>query len=516
MSLPTSNADFGALAPRAPGQLITSADWNALVAASRTVQDSVNAISQAAETRLAALETGVVQIQANLQTAVAQLTALAGVVAQYNRVTLKPSQAVYAIGETGVILATVTDLSGNPIAFTETNRPWVTFVCTWGRLRAVAGFDSDAGAGDRTVAVRTNLQGVAQVRLQPDHAESFDIGMEDDVATTMTGKIAAANMSAADIIRTSATPVTANDAGAFKFLATEYDRTDTSHMRDYVDTYYQKYPARVSGKGIVSVPQTWHDYRATVICFVQNSNDVTAPDFGRSSGAVEVVFRDWIGPWYNIYYGADTSTAQGIRDRLTPKVTGDLAASVTNLKSEVAAIVSNPGVIRKLRDYRLVRDALGQINPPQPPTFLNAVAQSFQNAISIQQTLQSVQDKTLELPQQDVAFEVFTDAATRADTSVAAANTAVAAVQQQLTAVQQSVTDATGKVATLTNNLTAVGTRLDSALADTGAVGTLRLQLSAVKTQVGAFSALNPSDITTKLAAVSDLSTRVLTLETKK
>ena len=32
MSLPTNTANFDALAPRQPGQLITSADWNALVA----------------------------------------------------------------------------------------------------------------------------------------------------------------------------------------------------------------------------------------------------------------------------------------------------------------------------------------------------------------------------------------------------------------------------------------------------------------------------------------------------
>ena len=222
MSLPTSNANFDALAPRSPGQLITSADWNALVAAAKSVQATLNALSQAADARLTAVETSVQQTKTDLQNAVTRLTTLEGVVHQYNRVTLKPSQAVYALGETALITATVADVGGQPIVFTAQNRPWVTFVCTWGRLRAAPGFDSDAGAGDRTVTVRTNLQGVAQVRLQPDHAESFPIDFEDDVATTMTGKVAAANRSAADIIRTAETPGTAKDAGAFKFLSLEY------------------------------------------------------------------------------------------------------------------------------------------------------------------------------------------------------------------------------------------------------------------------------------------------------
>jgi predicted nucleic acid-binding Zn-ribbon protein len=147
---------------------------------------------------------------------------------------------------------------------------------------------------------------------------------------------------------------------------------------------------------------------------------------------------------------------------------------------------------------------------------LNAVTQSVQNAISIQQTLQTVQSGTVDVPAQEVAFEVFTNAATRADNSAASANDAIAEVKQQLSTVQQNVKDATDKVATLTGNLTAVGTRLDSALADSGAVGSMRLQLNTVKGQVAAFSALNPADITAKIGTVTDLSNRVFQLETRR
>jgi len=508
MSLPIGNANFSALAPRAPGELITSADWNALVAASRSVQDTLDDLSKAADARLSALESGLQQTQTDLQNAVTRLASLEGVVHEYNRVTVRPSRAIYALGEIAVISAAVTDISGRPMTFTPQNRPWVTFVCTWGRLRAVPGFESDAGVGDRTVTVRTDLTGVAQVRLQPDHAENFGLDVENQVSTTMTGKVAAVSKTAAELIRTSATPVEAKDAGAFKFLSVEYDRTDTTHMRDYMDTYYQKFPSRVTGQGVLNIPQTWQDYRSTVMCFVQNSNDASAPDFGRASGAMQVVFRDWISPWYHLEYTVNTQAlTQTFHDRLSPKFTADLTESVNNIKTEVNSIVAGRGLLGKQRDFAVINDALGQIAPAQPATLVNAVTKSVQNAISIQRTLPSTHDG------QDVAFDVFTNAATHANTSVASVNSAVADVQRQLVAVQAKVDDATSHVSNLTNNLTAVGTRLDSALADSGAVGSLRVQFNAVKSQVGTLSGLNPTEIANKLGNVAALNDRVLNLE---
>jgi predicted nucleic acid-binding Zn-ribbon protein len=517
MSLPDSNADFDVLAGKGPGQLITSADWNAQVAAAKSVQSALNELSRAVDARFTAVETNVRQVVSDLQNATARLAVLETAARAYNRVTLRPALPSYALGEVAIITATVADISGNPITFQAENRPWVTFVCTWGRLRAVQGFDSAVSLGDRTVTVRVNQSGVAQVRLVPDHVEGFDIAFEDDVAVTMTGKVAATNRSVADILRSSETPATARDADAFKFLSQEYDRPDSTHMRNYVDAYYQKYPGKVRGRPVDNFPGRWLDYRTTVFCFVQNSNDPSTPDFGRASGATQVVFRDWISPWYNLEYSVNTGDLiKSYRDRLTPKFTQNFTESVNNIKGEINTIVSNQGLLRKQRDYRVIRDALDQVNVPQPPSFLNAVTQSVQNAISIQQTLQTVQSGTVDVPAQEVAFEVFTNAATRADNSAASANDAIAEVKQQLSTVQQNVKDATDKVATLTGNLTAVGTRLDSALADSGAVGSMRLQLNTVKGQVAAFSALNPADITAKIGTVTDLSNRVFQLETRR
>jgi hypothetical protein len=161
----------------------------------------------------------------------------------------------------------------------------------------------------------------------------------------------------------------------------------------------------------------------------------------------------------------------------------------------------------------VLRDALDQITLPQPPEFLNDVRQSLQNAIAIQQTIQSVQEWTAELPAQDVAFEVFTHAATRADSSSASANAAVAAAQKQLAALQAATAEAQAKLQVLTNNLALEKGRLDAALADNGAVGSLRLQFNTMKNQIGAFFALNPNEISANIGTVLDLKQRVGALE---
>jgi hypothetical protein len=61
-----------------------------------------------------------------------------------------------------------------------------------------------------------------------------------------------------------------------------------------------------------------------------------------------------------------------------------------------------------------------------------------------------------------------------------------------------------------------VGGRLDAALADSGAVGSLRLQLNTVKNQVAALSALNPAEISANIGTVGDLKQRVFMLESRR
>src|SRR5262245_41997898 len=99
-----------ALAPKAPGQLIKSEDWNALVA-------GVNAIEGALDARITTLEGTIAGLNTRLTTAETNITGLRtdvnSILANTYRVTLETSTTNYALGELALLTATVKDAQGN-------------------------------------------------------------------------------------------------------------------------------------------------------------------------------------------------------------------------------------------------------------------------------------------------------------------------------------------------------------------------------------------------------------------
>jgi hypothetical protein len=388
-------------------------------------------------------------------------------------------------------------------------------------LQADAGFDTLGGFGDRSVSIRTDTAGVCRVLLHPDHVEGFPLATVNDVHRTLTATLPATaalpanNKSFAQLIRTSDTPVAMKATGAFSLLSTEYERADTVNLRQYVDTYYQKNPDNIIGR-VVPRPAIWRDYRASVACYATVGSDPHAGDFNRGTGSIAVDFRDWIEPWYTLEYTANTaSLLTAYRDRLTPKFTANLNESVGLVKGEVAAITAGGGLLKQRRDYDVIHQALDQVNIAAPPTFLNAVTQAVQSAIKMEQTMGGASGATAN---QGVAFEVFTQAATKGDASLAAVNDAVSAVQKQVAQVQQSYTDVNKQVSTMQSGLSANGARLDAALADGGIIHNLQADVSAVKGQVGTLQVLNlnPTEIRSKLDLVASLDNRLGVLEVKR
>ena len=507
------------LGGKASGQLIRSNDWNSLVAAVTGLQATVTSLSASVDQRFAAVNQSLASLTGQLTAIDGRVAHLETIFKDYYRVNMATSQTIFAIGELATITVQVTDLDGHPIVFATANRPWITFLTSWGRLQADAGFDTLGGFGDRSVSIRTDTAGVCRVLLHPDHVEGFPLATVNDVHKTLTATLPATAAlpakSIAEIIRTSDTPVAMKATGAFSLLSTEYERADTVNLRQYVDTYYQKNPDNIIGR-VVPRPAIWRDYRASVACYATVGSDPHAGDFNRGTGSLAVDFRDWIEPWYTLEYTANTaSLLTAYRDRLTPKFTANLNESVGLVKSEVAAITAGGGLLKQRRDYDVIHQALDQVNIAQPPAFLNAVTQAVQSAIKMEQTVGAASGATAN---QGVAFEAFTQAATKGDASVAAVNDAVSAVQKQVTQVQQSYTDVNKQVSSMQSGLSANGARLDAALADGGIIHNLQADVSAVKGQVGTLQILNlnPTEIKTKLDLVSSLDNRVGVLEVKK
>jgi hypothetical protein len=208
------------LGNKTAGQLIKSEDWNGLVAAIENLSATVDERFTSVESRLQELDTRVDALSQEFGVLREMVEPLLG---EYYRLTLETTRINYAIGELAQITARVTDLRGGSLDLTnEADRPWIDFVVgSWGQLKPVAGFQSLGGAGDRTISVRTNAQGIARVHLRSDHAEGFTDEDEAEVALSLETKLPAINQTVAQTILAAATPMEAKNMGAFQTLTAE-------------------------------------------------------------------------------------------------------------------------------------------------------------------------------------------------------------------------------------------------------------------------------------------------------
>lgn len=419
------------LGNKAAGQLIKSEDWNSLVAA-------VEVLSASVDDRLAAVDDQVQNLGARVEALSEDFSTFRGEVepllGEYYRLTMQTTRSSYAIGELAEITARVTDLRGEPLDLSnEVDRPWIDFVvASWGQLRPVAGFQSLGGAGDRTISVRTDAQGIAKVQLRSDHAEGFSDEDEAEVAVSLETRLATNNLSIAETILSAATPIEAKGMGAFQTLTTEYDRIDAPRVRNYADAYYLKNTALITGGIIPPFTHRWLDYRSTLMAFARRDSDPVTPDQSRGVSSIQVTFRDWIFPWIITDYFVETGPlVADFRDRLGPKIIDDLDESVFNVKTEVGDFVRNKGLIGRQRNYLVIQDALDTVNPPDPVTFdLNKLTRPMQDAIGVQRTLESTQGSSF--ADREVAFGLLTDTAVRADQAAESGEQLSGRVEEQL------------------------------------------------------------------------------------
>jgi hypothetical protein len=245
MSLQDAITQIQGLAPKASGHLVRAQDWNALVAALGEFGAAITTNTS----DLATLKTNVQQLQTQLGQVAGQVQALDERVDELEQsiqplldnyvVTLACERLTYASGEICELTAHVTGLNGEalPAPF-----PWVDFVAAWGRLRAMAGFNSRAGSGDNSVSVQANAQGIAKVQLRAEHSEGFSDTEEAQVSAVMQMQVPGQNKSVAQVFMTAPTPSDSSSKSAYKVLHAEYERQDSVALRSYADTYHVRTP----------------------------------------------------------------------------------------------------------------------------------------------------------------------------------------------------------------------------------------------------------------------------------
>jgi TolA-binding protein len=462
MSLPI---DLTPLTGKAAGDLIRSSDWNALVAAVQEIQTTLVAGLTDLGTQVQAVNNRVETLEGNFQQFRQSVEPLLN---QYYRLTLETTRPNYAVGESALLTARVTDLSGNPLP----NPIWIDFVSTWGYFREAPGFDrSLTGVGDRSISVQTNARGIAQVLLRSERAEGLTDDDEEEINTTLATRIPATNKRIVDTILEASNPAEARVA--YQVLNTTYDTS--IRARTYLDAYYLRNAPTVSDRITPASRIRWRDYRSTVMAFARNDNDPVTPDQSRGISSTQITFRDWVRSWILDYVDitATDPVISGIRGRLAPKFTENLQESLVLVKREVDDIVGDRGLIGKQRDYKAIRTALDTLTA-------TPFTQSIRSAIGLQQTLENAQVTAVGAPTQKVAFEAFADAATRVDTSTAEVKTQVTALVQQQVAQQSQA---------------------------------LQTQVQQVRDQVSAFSKLNPDEVNTRFQDINNLKAQLSTLQ---
>jgi len=494
-----------------PGELILASNWNALVVAIEAIQadlsQQITALGDELRADLTAVQTDV----DTLKTTVAGLETAVAVVREQHRVTMSTARVVYALGEIVTLTAQVTDFEGNPLDLTNAaGRPWVDFVTAWGQLKPAAGFTGVTGEFGRSVAVQVNAQGIAQATLRAEQVEDLSDEDELSVADALTAVVPNTNLSFAQFVLQSNTPVQANANGAFALMSTEYDVAGETAFKRFTDGYY-KYRPEVFVRPVTG---RWREYHSTVLVMSRNDNDPTTPDRGRGSSSIQVTFRDWIGPWFDLDYVVSADVlVNDYTTRLKTRVDRTkYGESLLGINDEVQEIVGGKGIIGQLREYRAVNQALDQLDVDNPPPFLTSLIKDSQSFVKMQQTLVYSQATTPGLAGGETLLTGFANAAVQsegnlggiqedvaalsdeiagaratAEAIVAQAETRVgkivadaqAAIGQQIAGIDTRLSGLNGQFDTLANEFTGLNQRYSSE------VPTVSKQFDELKAQVG-------------------------------
>jgi len=384
--------DFGG---KVSGELIKSADWNGMLAKVETMLDTVaselGARIDSLELRADGLEARTTSAEGRLDAAE---TTLGLVRSRLPRLDLSTTSTRFAIGQRGTITAQVTAIDGNPLDLSnEATRPWIDFVTVWGTLKAADGFTSRGGAGDQTLSVQVNSDGIAQVLIRANHAELFAEEEEQEIEGFLSTRPQAQNSATvADMVLAANTPHDATMSFAYEAISVEYDRVTSGNppvFQRYIDAYYITQPSRAAGDYASVFTQRWRDYRATVMAFLKPDSSPTTADGALASASIQVTFRDWIAPWVIVDYLPGLGPLQlDYGNRFRNLIGPSLGPSITNIIDEVDDIIRGKGIIGRQRDLLAVDSAIGSLPfEVDPPPFMSDLVQAIQFGSQVQHAM---------------------------------------------------------------------------------------------------------------------------------
>lgn len=477
---------------RSSGELIRSVDWNSLVAAVEKIEsDLTSRIDAEVATitgrldgldtdvgdlaqRAGQLEENIAGVQEEVEDAAKRIEQIR---TRFRGVTLHTDRLQFAIGEQSTIVAQITDISGEALTFgSGATRPWVDFVTAWGQLKPAPGFTSVGGAGDRTISVQVNANGVARVLLRAEHAEGFTEEAEAEVSAALTTTIAAAQRTIGQAILTSNTPLEARENGAFTLLTREYERTDARSLQQYVDAYYLKNPSILGGKIVGNFFHRWRDYRSTVMAFAKSDGDPRTADPSLGACSIQVTFRDWISPWIHLDFMDKPQLKEELAIDLGRVITPDIEESNRAVRDRIRDLTGNQGLIGRQRTYESLIGAMDLVETANPPRFMEDFRANVKNGIRVQQGLEYGQNVGIGAGTGSAALDAFSHAATMSQHMTAGIEQTVGAQ------VQQAIAQAEQQISQTVN--AAQSEFVDDFFSSSGAFMTMRNEVETLKGNV--------------------------------
>jgi len=289
------------LAPKSPGNLITSTDWNALVSVLveyGTALVGLPARMDAAEAAIATLKTRVDGLDGLPDRVDALENEIAPLLDNY-KLSVRTTAENFLVGQVAEIVFHAAKLDGSALS---APMPWLDIVTTWGRLRAAPGFTVRDNAEENALSVQFNAAGEVRVQLRSQFTKGLAAITETAFSNAMKTQAGSTGKTVQQALESASSPQDAEAKVAFSTLHASYDATQS--VRQYADTYVGQATAGKFVGSKIAFPVAsgeWEEYRATVMAFAKPDANPTTPDPTRGIATVQVTFREWIAHWSDDY-----------------------------------------------------------------------------------------------------------------------------------------------------------------------------------------------------------------------
>jgi len=389
MTLEEARTLAGTLGGKAPGHLITAANWNDLVGVLVEYGNALVGLPVRVDALEAALAALTARVTA-LETLPARVQALEDETAPLREnylLSVSTTAENYLVGQVAELVFKATALDGSPL---PAPMPWLDLVTTWGRLRAAPGFVVRENAEENALSVQFNNAGEVRVQLRSQFTKGFAPAEEASFGNLLQTQAGATGKTVMKVLQESASPQDPETVIAFKSVHAVYDANKT--VRNYADKYVGqftggKYLGEIGGVGLGGRIGThfplgeWENYRATVIAFAKPDAAATTPDPTRGVATIQVNFREWIPHWAGDYFDFVEPVLPGWQNLIVQNL--GKAEMIPLAVDELDRRATNEGILGHLRNLKAIEKSVVEFNAGNDPVMQHGKAM-LQGAMQMQ------------------------------------------------------------------------------------------------------------------------------------